>query len=199
MANQARMPRDKVWRAVGLLLLLTLLAGAVACESGESPEEQWARLRGRGPYRGRVVDAVTKQPLAGAVVVAVWYYSTPTLAGDLTHFHDAVEVLTDAQGFFTVDAPGIERRAPRRTDFPEFVIFKPGYLYFRGWFAAPEAMAKRQATPLLGTVELKAIAGKGRKERLGNLGVRPGGVPDEKIPLLLRAMEEERRGLQLEQ
>ena len=61
-----------------------------------------------GPYRGRVVDAETKQPLAGAAVLAVWRWGGPGLGHPSEGFHDALEVLTDANGEFVV---------PRKTHF----------------------------------------------------------------------------------
>jgi len=141
----------------------------------------------QGPYRGRVIDAKTQAAIEGAVVVAVWYYDVFALVQTNTMFHDALEALTDAQGYFVVNAPVIERRAPRQTRFPVFTIFKPGFLPFEGWFASPEAMAKRQSNDLLGVVELKrAEPGKNRSPFPGAL------VPMEKTPLLLRAMEGER-------
>ena len=171
----------------GFALSTVLVA---ACQAG-TPEDD-AYLRGRGPYRGRVTDAATKQPITGAVVLAVWYYDRYALVQTNTAYHDAVEVVTDAQGDFVVDAPEIERRAPRRTRFPIFTIFRPGYLYFRGWFADPEVMAERQRRPLLGVVDLERVAGKGRRQRQENLGVPPGGgVPEAKMPKLLRAYAEE--------
>jgi hypothetical protein len=106
-------------------------------------------------------------------------------------FYDAVEVLTDDQGFFVVNAPEIERRAPWRTLFPDFTIFKPGYLYFRGWFADKKEMAQRRTRPLLGIVSLELVAGKGRRKRLENAGVLPGDVPESKIPKLMKAHDEE--------
>ena len=48
-----------------------------------------------GPYRGRVIDAETKQPLEGAVVLAVWENKTPGVAGYGYSYLDSEEVLTD--------------------------------------------------------------------------------------------------------
>jgi hypothetical protein len=122
------------------------------------------------------------------VVVAVWYYDVPALVQTNTAFHDALEVLTDAQGYFVVDAPEIERRAPKGTQFPDFIIFKPGYFPFEGWFALPEALANRQSQALLGVVEFqRAEPGKNRSPLPGSL------VPRAKIPHLMKAVEQERR------
>ena len=45
-----------------------------------------------GPYRGRVLDADTKQPLVGAVVLVYWNRLTPGLGhGPVERFLDAEE------------------------------------------------------------------------------------------------------------
>jgi hypothetical protein len=162
------------------------MANACAAQAREKGDE--AYLHGtRGPYRGRVADATTKKPIAGAVVLAIWYYDVPALVQMNTQYHDALEVLTDSQGYFVVDAPAAENHAPARTTFPVFTIFKPGYVPFEGWLASPEAMADRQARPLLGVVELqRAEPGRNRSPFPGNQ------VPREKMPRLLKAIEEER-------
>jgi hypothetical protein len=151
-----------------------------------------------GPYRGRVIDAQTKEAIKGAVVVAVWYYSVPAMAHPVTMFHNAVEVLTDAEGIFVVEAPWTELFALPCTSFPVFTIFKPGYIHFQGWFASPEAMADRRNRSLVGVVELIANTGVGRKARLKNPPSHPFGVSKEKIPNLLHAMSEEAEALQKE-
>ena len=55
-----------------------------------------------GPYRGRVIDAETKQPLEGAVVLAIWETKTPGVAGYGYSYLDSKEVLTDENGRFVV-------------------------------------------------------------------------------------------------
>ena len=125
------------------------------------------------------------------MVVAAWYYDVYALVQTNSKFHDAVEVLTDDKGFFVVDAPKIERRAPWRTGFPIFTIFKPGYRYFKGWFVSKKEMAQRRKKPLLGVVELKQISPRSRREKLRNHPHRPWGVPDEKITNFLKAVKEQ--------
>lgn len=170
------------------LVLSIVMTNACAAQPREEGDEVY--LHGtRGPYRGRVVDTTTKKPIAGAVVLAVWYYDVPALVQMNTKYHDALEVLSDTQGFFAVESPQIEQSAPPRTTFPVFTIFKPGYVPFEGWFASPEAMAHRQARPLLGVVELqRAEPGRSRSPFPGDQ------VPREKMPRLLRAMQEEKGG-----
>jgi hypothetical protein len=197
---QFRISGDPWSTTLGLrlrLLGLVMILAATSCGAGPVEEGEEAYLRGtRGPYRGRVIDAQTKGPIAG-VVVAAWHYDVPALVQTNTKFHDAVEVLTDAQGHFVVDAPDIERRAPTRTTFPVFTVFKPGYTYFQGWFAPPEEMAERRNRSLLGVVQLQRVTGQSRQQRLRNFppDLRASDVPGEKIPQYLKALAEERASL----
>jgi hypothetical protein len=58
-----------------------------------------------GPYHGSVVDAHTKQPIAGAVVFAEWWTRSPGLVQEVQSFYDAQETVTDNQRNFVI--PGI--------------------------------------------------------------------------------------------
>ena len=148
-----------------------------------------------GPYRGRVVDARTKEPIRGAVVVAVWYHDVFALVQTNEQFYDAIEVLTDDQGYFVVDASEIEQHAPSRTKFPVFTIFKPGYSYFGGWLAPLEDLPQRQNKSLLRVVALDPVDAKSKRERLRDLPLRDTRVPSEKTPKFLKAVQEERNRL----
>ena len=54
-------------------------------------------------YRGRVIDAETRQPLGGAGVTVIWM-KPPFLAIDaVSSFHAAREAVTAADGTFAVD------------------------------------------------------------------------------------------------
>jgi hypothetical protein len=59
-------------------------------------------VRCHGPYKGRVVEENTGEPIAGVVVVATWSSVTPTVAGGTTHCLDAEEAVTDAKGEFII-------------------------------------------------------------------------------------------------
>lgn len=149
-------------------------------------------------YRGRVVDAETRQPLAGAVVLAVWYQETPVAPhGPAKDYHDALELLTDRNGEFVVAERTHFTLIGRILD-PEFVVYSPGYASFPGLGAWPqdsreidEAYAKREFN--FGLAKLKT-----REERLRrhtSLGVLK--VPDAKMPNLIRLVNEEGRALGL--
>ncbi len=168
---------------LGLVVLLAALAGCAG-----------HLLYPSGPFRGRVVDAETEQPLAGAAVVIVWWWDSPGLGHAVEGMHDAVEVVTDAGGEFTV---------PQKTHVILFgevtrlyvVIYYPGYKDFLGQkgFDVQEA-----STEQLKTVEL--VRAKTREERLRYADMPTGflDVPDRKIPNLIRLVNVERKALGLQ-
>lgn len=168
------------------LILLPISSGCAARRTGDY--SLWGT---RGPYRGQVVDARTNLPIRGAAVVAAWYYELYAVVQTNTQFYDAVEVLTDDQGYFVVNAPEIERRAPSNTDFPVFTIFKPRYRFFKGWFADEKDMAERRNRPLLGVVKLEPNPIRGREAANENIPIYDD-IPPEKIPNFVKAVKEYR-------
>lgn len=82
-----------------------------------------------GPWKGKVIDAETKEPIEGAVVLAVWdrNYRTPT--GGSSYFYEAKEVLTDKEGRFEIPSYTPINLLPLISyiEGPFFTIFKPGY------------------------------------------------------------------------
>lgn len=153
--------------------------------TGAQPFERY--LKGyQGPYRGRVIDAETKKPIAGAAVVSLWRREKIYILHSSTVFYEAREVLTDAEGQFVLDAEDIERNAPARTLRPWFLIFTPGYASYSGVIEA------RGETLEIGRLRT-------RQERLNVIdGLPPGEVPDEKMPNLIRLMNAERISLGLQ-
>lgn len=91
-------------------------------------------VRYDGDYRGRVFDGDTKTPIEGAAVLAVWNTAHPTPAGEVNHFYDARETLTDKNGEFTI--PGMGLKILGNLDLPILSVVKAGYtsmsLYWPG-------------------------------------------------------------------
>lgn len=106
-----------------------------------------AELYSAGPWRGRVLDADTKEPIEGAVVVAIWEREYESQLGSYSYFHDAKEVLTDKEGKYEIPTyvekkdksfwrnqdlkeeirgPSGWYTGPRIRD-PIFIIYKPWY------------------------------------------------------------------------
>jgi len=87
-----------------------------------------------GPWRGKIVDIETKEPLEGAAVVAYWLRVWRTPAGGIADFYEIKEVLTNKEGKFEIPSYTPINLLPILSYIrgPEFTIFKPGYLSLSG-------------------------------------------------------------------
>lgn len=88
-------------------------------------------IRYDGPYQGGVIDAETKQPIEGVVVLGVWYKEEPNVAGSSSTFYDAKETVTDKSGEFKIPGMGLKILSNVRT--MNILIFKAGYEYLGLW------------------------------------------------------------------
>ena len=173
-------------------------------ETGSAPQRPsesglWQRyLQGyHGPYRGQVIDAETKQPLAGAVVVARWDRDVAQIIQSTAYLYEVCEVLTDGNGAFALHAEEIERHAPPRTLRPIFLIFRPGYGSYPRYHRAPQGFLGGIFEGAGATVELPRL--RTREERLEVIGgLPPLLVPGEEVPNLIRLMNIERVNLGLQ-
>ena len=97
-------------------------------------------------FRSRVIDADTKEPIEGAVVVAHWYSKRPSIIGDGSQLKDVKETLTDKDGKWSIVGEKGREHPPtyfpifgvatlRYTAEPEFIIFKPGYCSWPNGFS----------------------------------------------------------------
>ena len=172
--------------------LLVVGAGTV----GAQKPEGWDRYldHHRGPYRGQVLDAETKAPLAGAVVVALWRRDR-VYPFHITAEHYAVrETVTDSDGRFLLEVRDLEEGAPRRTRRPVFLIFLPGYGAFPRLQKSPTGFLgdvfERSGT----TVELPRL--ESLEDRVRSLDTfSPHSLsetPHEDLPGLMRAVDKER-------
>jgi hypothetical protein len=93
----------------------------VAQAPAEGADEQW------GPFRGRVVDADTGEPIPGAVAVVIWLRVIPTPIQAHHEFFDARMAVSGRDGTFE-----IPRRSPPWFAFtiepPLFDYYVPGYV-----------------------------------------------------------------------
>ena len=82
-----------------------------------------------GPWKGKVMDVETKEPLEGAVVLAVWERVYRTPYGPSSYFYEAKEVVTNKGGVFEVPSYTPINLLPIISNMrgPLFTIFKPGY------------------------------------------------------------------------
>ena len=128
-------------------MALVLLVLATRATAGDDEMEPLMAAPG-GPYRGTVVDAVSKQPLANVAVVLIWQRPDDEFPGRRVPAAFS-EAMTDGAGQFAFDVEVIEKRLAARSFPPRILIFKPGYLGFprSGMLATPGVPASRFAGP----------------------------------------------------
>ena len=196
MAHPGILSVSGVVRLAGILLGLAVLVGAPGLASAA-----------KGPWRGQVLDAETKQPLEGVVVLAYWYryrfhLSQLVLGGHQTpEFFDAVEAVTDAQGRWEI---------PKKS-FPFFAnigvffrYFKPGYgrWHYAGqgtaeWLELPVEEQMRRSKEMALAVwteegsKVELLPARTREEQV-KMESFPTFVPLSKTPLTLEAINKAR-------
>lgn len=153
-----------------------------------------------GPYSGKVIDKETNEPIEGAVVFIRFFTQIGHFAGTTSYFADAVEVLTNSQGEFTVPVQRL-----RNTKFGHFwdksgdvMVFKPGYGCYPG-HRETEANPPEFPDNSNAIVKLpKLKTEEERKENLGEASYSRGAIPFEKQQHLLEFINQERINLGLE-
>ncbi len=165
---------------IKLLMVLTLLLCA-GCAS-------YCRID--GPYKGKIVDAETRQPLEGVVVLGVWYKVQLTVAGPTGSFYDSTEVLTDKNGEFNIPGQGLLLFS--NVDEIDAVIFKAGYEMLETPWSGFKTRTGGKNVQWDGdnpTFLLRKLSYEERKKR--SLGVR--GVSDDKAVKLINEIHKEDR------
>lgn len=84
------------------------------------------RLPFPGPYSGRVLDAVTGKPIAGATVLATWTIHDTPLPDGPSHESLHVQTITDAKGSFALKKP-TRRGGWFQTDYV-FIVRAPRHI-----------------------------------------------------------------------
>jgi len=191
-------------RGAILAVLGALVLASCAPVAGQNDEYLGGKTL--GPYVGQVVDAETRAPIEGAVVVATWRRDRVWPGASISEHYAAREVLTDREGRFVLDATQLEEYAPGGTLRPTFTVFLPGYAAFSplmgltgiafskggfltGDFSPPGA--------LIGLPRIKAH--EERRQHL--LSVSPATLSDaplREIPSFVRLVNRERAALGLE-
>jgi hypothetical protein len=96
-------------------------------------------------FKGKIIDADTREPIEGAVVVASWDEERATPAGSTSRLKDVKETLTDKKGEWIIEGPKGRELSDATASFtfltgtyitnpPEFIVFKPGYCSYRVGF-----------------------------------------------------------------
>jgi hypothetical protein len=175
--------------AVAIWCVIAMAVGAAA-QSTELRERYLGKPR--GPYRGKVIDAETRAPIVGAVVVAHWYRDRVGPFHSVMEHYAVREVLTDADGLFVIDAKAIEDGAPKRTYHPEFLIFMPGYGSYPRFQKAPTGVIGGVFEGAGVVVELSRLESPEDRER-HLLRIGPMDYEDiAEVPELMKKIDEER-------
>ena len=165
-------------------------------------------------FRGRVIDADTKEPIEGTVVVAYWLKAWQTISGEKTELKEVKEILTDKNGEWSIAGPKGQENDPHPyLSFflflsyirePAFIVFKPGYCSFPSGFsisACKEKLKPGGTGEIMEgkTIELPRVTDK--EDRLK--AMRPGPVAGEgsleKQKQYIRLLNEESRHLGIQE
>lgn len=202
-------------KPIRFIILVMLLFSFTATRS----EAGWL-IYHKPEFRGKVIDAETKEPIEGAVVVVAYFKYTIGIAGRDTSVIKTKETLTDKNGGFYFPAYTTVIQPLSGVDKVEFIIYKPGYGSFPNYQVAPSFKMTDQegffSRGIGGTGELSGTVNtivkvsfgivelpklKTRKERLMAMPSWPTESPGDKrameLPLLYKAIIEEDKGLGL--
>ncbi|PKL52236.1 MAG: hypothetical protein CVV37_02300 [Nitrospira bacterium HGW-Nitrospira-1] len=84
-------------------------------------------------FKGKVIDAETKEPIEGAVVVAIYNIREASIADSGSSSVDAKEVLTNKNGEFYIPPHNFFHFYPiAGGEITDFIIYKLGYTAFPG-------------------------------------------------------------------
>jgi len=193
-----------------LLFALLIMAFPVVCQAG------WL-IYHKPPFKGKVIDAETKAPIAGAVVVATYYKSTMGVPHHYSSIINVQEALTDSNGEFSIPSYTTLIQPLSVSFFVDFIIYKPGYGNFPHQHLSPQKLGvraedffsgeygKEGELPWLdkkikvtfGIVELPKLQTK--EERLRAIPNSPGDLTFKELPLLFKSINEERHNFGLQE
>jgi len=177
-----------------------------------------------GPWKGKIVDVETTEPLEGTVVLAVWEHVFRTPTGASSSLYNVKEVVTDKDGRFKIPNYTPINFFPIISYMrgPFFTIFKPGYgsvdgLALGGYLIGTKPGeeyaifdGKKDKLPAVqdykiegkrykyfsGTIELPKL--RTREERLRNQPGGPSEVHVYNAPLFYKLINEDRKNLGLQ-
>jgi hypothetical protein len=201
--------------------LYFFIAFSVLLVIAAAQTSQAAFLYSKPEFCGRVIDSETKEPIAGAVVV-ILYYKRSTFSlnpgGPSSFVTKAKETLTDNQGEFFFP-PYSELMWLNEDVGARFIFFKPGYqagygpphispLLTEKYFSAGE-IAKEVEIEAgsfdnssyvkwkgpMGIVELKKA--RTREEKLRTMPSPPANYTSKELPILIKFINSEINNLGL--
>ena len=193
-----------------LISIFILIAFVVAYSAG------WLIFH-KPEYKGRIIDAETKEPIDGAVVVAMYniYPIISGPAGSSASIIHIKEALTNEKGEFVIPSYWSIMGPNNIEDFTKFIIYKPGYGSFPNnggdiypfqycdpsYLFSKKIDVKREVHS--GADIVKITFGVAQLHRLKTRGEMLKAMPsppsewENKVPLLLNAINEERKSFGL--
>jgi hypothetical protein len=141
-----------------------------------------------GPYHGRVVEAMTGEPLAGAVILVRFETCTYQEGEIVNRFADAVETVTDRKGDFSIPSHRVFLFRPLHQWIPEAMalVCKPGYGCFPKFKGSAVEGKTIRTLPENERVAIRLPRMETPEQRKENLSyIYAPGVPEEKMPHLL--------------
>jgi hypothetical protein len=162
--------------------LVSPIIGLRGGEAGQPGENKW------GPFRGKIIDIDTGEPIPGAVALVVWLEIVPTPVQANQKFYDARVAVTNTDGLFEIP----RRQSPSsstRIDTPRIEYFAPRYLLAESIADPSDPGIVRLRKWSMATAEQQR-----RHEISSGLEVF---VPDEKIVELVMFVNVERRRMGL--
>lgn len=172
-------------------------------------------------FEGKVIDAETKGPIEGAVVVAIYNKTLMSLgAGTNSYEINVREALTNKDGYFQIPSYTTLIQPFSWEDSATFIIYKPGYGSFPSHQSYPPVLERgaqeRYFTIGLGVeadfqrgigafqfikltagiVELPRLHTK--EERLRTIPGRPSFTDPKDLPFLYKNINDERVGFGLD-
>ncbi|MBI5644417.1 MAG: hypothetical protein HY954_13210 [Deltaproteobacteria bacterium] len=115
------------WRGIVMRKLLILLIAISILVFASPPSfADWLVFH-KPAFQGKVIDAETKEPIEGAVAVAIYNKKTIGIAESYTVIIDVKEILTDKNGEFHFPSYTNIIQPLSWEYVTDFIIYKPGY------------------------------------------------------------------------
>ncbi len=205
MENPILLESERRMKKNIIIIFFALLFNLSLVSSGHSG---WI-IYNKPEYRGRIIDADTKKPIKGVVVVAVYYKYALVGFPPSLEFFQAQEALTDEKGEFVIPALSSFLNPFFMENQVRFIIYKAGYKSYPGSainsleHCGPEFVFSKKLDSMVnfqndrggkysiigGIVELPPV--KTKEKRLRATPSTP--TPDIKdTPLLYKAINDER-------
>ncbi len=180
---------------VTFISIILFLSGCSGCQYGLLHP-----IRHDGPYKGKIIDADTGQPIEGVVVLGTWSKIYPNIAGATHEFYDASEAVTDKNGEFLIRGLGLKLIS--NVEAMNVLIFKAGYEHIGTcmWVSLkvdPILNKKVKWEGERAIVPLRKLTLEERNKR-GVPDYIPSEAPKEKIILMLKEINKENKDLGLE-